>query len=88
MDVTTFRDAKGLGREIRRARKGRGWSQDDLARLAGTDPRQISRIETAAHEPKLSLLLAVIAALDLDLGLLPRRGVSSQTARPKPEDIF
>ncbi|MEQ8343869.1 MAG: helix-turn-helix transcriptional regulator [Marinovum algicola] len=88
MVVTIFRDVTGLGREIRLARKGRGWSQADLARLAGTDPRQISRIETAAHEPKLSLLLAVIAALDLDLGLVHRQGRSERAARPRPEDIF
>lgn len=88
MDATTFRDAKSLGHEIRRARKIKGWSQQDLARHAGTDARQVSRIETAAHEPKLSLLLVVIAALDLDLGLVPRRGASTKAARPKPEDIF
>ncbi|MBU2960230.1 helix-turn-helix domain-containing protein [Citreicella sp. C3M06] len=88
MDQIPFRDAVALGREIRRSRKARGWSQGDLARLSGTDPRQISRIETAAHEPKLSLLLAVVAALDLDLGLMPRRGAPGQTARPRPEDIF
>ena len=88
MDVTIIRDVTSLGREIRRARRGKGWSQGDLARMAGTDPRQISRIETAAHEPKLSLLLTVIAALELDLGLVPRQGATSQTARPRPEDIF
>lgn len=88
MDPTTFRDAVSLGHAIRRIRKDKGWSQADLGRRAGTDARQISRIETAAHEPKLSLLLAVIAALGLDLGLLPRRGASAETARPRPEDIF
>jgi len=88
MDVTVFRDVKALSQQLRHARKAKGWSQGDLARRAGTDPRQISRIETAAHEPKLSLLLAVMAALELDLGLVPRRGASSQTARPRPEDIF
>ena len=61
MDAITFRDATALGHAIRRLRKAKGWSQADLARLAGTDARQVSRIETAAHEPKLSLLLAVIA---------------------------
>ena len=85
MDATTFRDATALGYAIRRLRKAKGWSQADLA---GTDARQVSRIETAAHEPKLSLLLAVIAALDLDLALLPRQGASPETARPRPEDIF
>ena len=88
MDAITFRDATALGHAIRRLRKEKGWSQADLARLAGTDARQVSRIETAAHEPKLSLLLAVIAALDLDLALLPRQGASPETARPRPEDIF
>jgi HTH-type transcriptional regulator/antitoxin HipB len=88
MDASIFRNVKTLGHQLRQARKAKGWSQGDLARQAGTDPRQISRIETAAHEPKLSLLLAVVAALELDLGLVPRRGASPQAARPRPEDIF
>ena len=88
MDASIFRDVKALGQQLRQVRKAKGWSQGDLAERAGTDPRQISRIETAAHEPKLSLLLAVVAALELDLGLVPRRGASPQTARAKPEDIF
>ncbi|WP_432257110.1 helix-turn-helix transcriptional regulator [Limimaricola sp. AA108-03] len=77
-----------MGQQLRQARKAKGWSQGDLAERAGTDPRQISRIETAAHEPKLSLLLAVVAALEMDLSLVPRQGASPQTARAKPEDIF
>ncbi|WP_147115492.1 helix-turn-helix domain-containing protein [Tateyamaria sp. syn59] len=88
MEETIFREVKALGQQLRQARKAKGWSQGDLARRAGTDPRQISRIETAAHEPKLSLLLAVVAALEMDLSLVPRQGASPQTARPKPEDIF
>ena len=88
MEATIFRDTKALSQQLRQARKAKGWSQGDLARRAGTDPRQISRIETAAHEPKLSLLLAVVAALELDLGLVPRQGASPETARPRPEDIF
>lgn len=88
MDMITFRDVQSLGRDIRRARKAKNWTQTDLARLSGSDPRQISRIETAAHEPKLSLLLSVIAALGLDLAIVPRQGSSPETARAKPEDIF
>ena len=88
MDATVFRDVKALGQQLRQTRKAKGWSQSDLAERAGTDPRQISRIETAAHEPQLSLLLAVVAALEMVLGLVPRRGASSQTAQPKPENIF
>ncbi len=88
MSISPFRDASHLGHAIRDARKARGWSQGDLARLAGTDPRQISRIETAAHEPTLSLLLRVVSALELDLALVPRAGAHPETARPRPEDIF
>ncbi len=88
MEMPPFRDAESLGQQIRRHRKTRGWSQQKLAQHAGTDARQISRIETAAHEPKLSLLLTVIAALDLDLALVPRAGKAPQAARPNIEDIF
>ena len=83
-----FRDTEGLGRQVRRLRKKKGWSQQELAQHAGTDARQISRIETAAHEPKLSLLFSVIAALEMDFALVPRRGKAPGTERPRIEDIF
>lgn len=88
MDMPPIRDAESLGQQIRRQRKALGWSQKQLADHASTDARQISRIETAAHEPKLSLLLTVIAALDLDLGLIPRAGKSPEATRSNIEDIF
>ncbi|WP_172329475.1 helix-turn-helix transcriptional regulator [Mangrovicoccus sp. HB161399] len=85
MTATTLRDPAELGHALRRQRRLLGLTQHQLAARAGVDPKQISRIETAAHEPKLSTLLAVVAALELDLAIQPRGGGSSA---PGIEDIF
>ncbi len=78
-----FRDLKELGGLVRRHRNRCGLSQQELASLSGVDAKQISRIETAAHEAKITTLLRVTAALGLDLALTSRSGPASRV-----EDIF
>lgn len=51
--------------------------------MSGVDAKQISRIETAAHEAKITTILRVAAALGLDLAVTDRAGASSRV-----EDIF
>jgi HTH-type transcriptional regulator/antitoxin HipB len=82
-DVEQFRDLKALGSLLRRHRERRGLSQRELASMSGVDAKQISRIETAAHEAKITTILRVAAALGLDLAITYRSGPSSRV-----EDIF
>ncbi|MBL3571670.1 hypothetical protein BV509_11315 [Rhodovulum sulfidophilum] len=78
-----FRDLKELGSLVRRHRDLHGLSQQELASMSGVDAKQISRIETAAHEAKITTILRVAAALGLDLAVTDRAGASSRV-----EDIF
>lgn len=53
-----------LGRRIRVARTGKGWTLKDLSEASGISVSQLSSIERGAHLPSLESLLAVSLALD------------------------
>lgn len=68
-----------IGKQIRQAREGRGWSQPELARHCGWDSQsRISQYESNAREPKLADLQKIADALDLSLAELlgPEKGAS------------
>ncbi len=61
------RSPQQLGNTIRRARKKRGISQSELGEKAGLRQETISLIENGHPAAKLETILAVLAALDLEL---------------------
>ena len=77
------RTPRQIGTLVRRARKKKGISQTELADKVGTRQATVSMIETGNSAVKLATLLAVLAALDLELRIAPRsQGVA------EIEDIF
>ncbi|WDF75215.1 helix-turn-helix domain-containing protein [Novosphingobium sp. KACC 22771] len=62
-----------LGALIRSVRLGRNMTQQQLASLIGKQQKTISAIENGNDGTKLDTLLQVIAVLDLDLQIIPRR---------------
>jgi HTH-type transcriptional regulator / antitoxin HipB len=64
----------------RRARKQRGWSQSQLAERVGVRQGTISLIETGNPATKLDTLLAILAALELELQVGSR--VTGSTSGP------
>lgn len=62
-----------LGALIRSARLGRNMTQQQLASLIGKQQKTISAIENGNDGTRLDTLLQVIAVLDLDLQIIPRR---------------
>ena len=80
--MTDFaRNPKQLGNLIRTARKRKGWSQQDLADRAGLRQENISIIENGYASTKLHNLLAIFAALDLELSQeTPGKSLSSRAA--------
>lgn len=62
----------GLAAVLRQAREGRGLRQQDLAARLGLRQRQISDLERAAMDPRLSTIQNVARALDLEVMLVPR----------------
>jgi HTH-type transcriptional regulator / antitoxin HipB len=62
-----------LGALIQSARMRRNMTQQQLASLIGKQQKTISAIENGSDGTKLDTLLSVIAMLDLDLQVVPRR---------------
>jgi len=82
MDLT--RNPRQLGNVIARARKQRSWNQTQLGDKAGVRQKTISLIETGNPAARLDTILSVLAALDLEIRIVPRtKGRASDI-----EDIF
>jgi transcriptional regulator with XRE-family HTH domain len=70
MPITTLNDAdrvvlRRLGYRIAGLRAGRGWSQNQLADVAGLDRTYVSRIEGGRHNITILTLSRLAAALDV-----------------------
>ena len=66
------RDPRQVGNLVRRARKNQGLSQSQLGDKAGLRQETISLIETGHPAAKLQTILGILAALDLELRIVPR----------------
>jgi transcriptional regulator with XRE-family HTH domain len=77
--------------KLKEARKAKGISQRALAKLAGVPQSHISKIETTGVDLRISSLVEIARALDLELTLVPRKTIpavnsivrSTQTSAPR-----
>lgn len=58
--------------EIKRARKAKRWTQQELGRNVHLAQRHISAIEAGKIVPRYDTLIDIVRVLDLDLVLAPR----------------
>ena len=68
-----IRSNKDLGAAIRLARKQQNLRQVDVAQKASVRQALVSDIENGATTAKLDTVIRVLAALDLDLSVVPRQ---------------
>lgn len=66
-------DSSIIGDAVRRARKGMGLRQDELAAAAGVGLRFLVELERGKPTIQLGRTLAVLAAVGLDLSVVPRQ---------------
>lgn len=78
------RTTKDLGQTLRAARKAKGLTQAELAARAGVWQRTVSNIETGTSGAKVDTIFDLLAALDLELRIVPR----SKLTQRDLEDIF
>jgi HTH-type transcriptional regulator/antitoxin HipB len=78
------RTTKDLGQTLRAARKAQGLTQAELAARAGVWQRTVSNIETSASGAKADTIFDLLAALDLELRIVPRSKMTPHDL----EDIF
>lgn len=74
------RTTKDLGNVLRKARKLQNLTQAELAARAGVWQRTISNIETSTSGAKLDTIFDLLAALDLEIHIVPR-------SKMKPHDL-
>lgn len=67
-----IRTVNELGATIRRARKQRGWTQDELAVRAGISRRTLVALEGGNPRGEIGIVVRVIAALDRELAINER----------------
>jgi transcriptional regulator with XRE-family HTH domain len=63
---------EALRRELKEARRKRGWSQAALGQRTGLPQMHISGIETGKIVPRFDTLLDLVRVLDRDLLMIPR----------------
>lgn len=71
--ILTIRNSRELGEAIRAERLKRKLRQIDLASMASVRQALISNLENGANSARTDTFLKVLAALDMDLALVPRR---------------
>ncbi len=64
-------------RALKSARETKGISQRELSAKSGVPQSHISKIEAGSVDLRLSSLVALARALDLELALVPRKSVSA-----------
>lgn len=60
-------DFHALGREIKRKRKNRGWTQEYLAQLLDRTPRSIMYMENRGQHPSLNVLFKIATLLEISI---------------------
>jgi len=71
--AVTIRNNKELGEAIRAERLKKNMRQADLARTASVRQALISELENGTTSARLDSVLKVLAALNMDLAIVPRR---------------
>ena len=70
-------DLEHFSQRLREARTAQNLSQRELGKLAGVPQSHISKIESNQVDLRLSSLIAIANALDLELVLIPRKAMSA-----------
>ena len=70
---TIIRNSKELGEAMRLARTRSAMRQTDVAKKAGIRQALVSDLENGVAAAKLDTLIKVLAVLDMDLSVMPRR---------------
>jgi DNA-binding XRE family transcriptional regulator len=76
--------AEEMARTLRAARLAKGLSQRELSGMAGVPQGHISRIESGAIDLRLSSLIGLARALDLEPMLVPRRTIPAVLSIIRP----
>jgi transcriptional regulator with XRE-family HTH domain len=84
-------ERKRLGRRLQRLRRGRGWTQEQLAERIDINPKYLSSVERGEENPTLDLLLRLAEGLQVELPELfqyAHEGESRERLRQQVEGLI
>lgn len=84
--MKTLRSQSDLSSFVRIARQQKGWTQAELGARAGLAEKHVNRIENGASEPRISSVIALLAALGHDL--VAQEAQTNPAAGQSVEDLF
>ncbi|PLX97053.1 MAG: transcriptional regulator [Desulfuromonas sp.] len=67
-----------LGQILKAARRGKKLNQEQAGQLVGITQAMVSRIERGEANARIDTLFRLLAALEVDMELLPRQKASGQ----------
>lgn len=84
------RETTALGEAIRRERKNKGITQEELAEMLGVTPTHVKHIESGHRKPSVEILflMADILNLSLDAILFPKNATQKISTRGKLDRIL
>ncbi len=74
-------DFHALGREIKRKRKDKGWTQEYLAQLLDRTPRSIMYMENRGQHPSLNVLFKIAMLLEISIDQLLKQYEDERTEK-------
>ncbi len=84
--MKTLRSQSDLSSFVRIARQQKGWTQAELGARAGLAEKHVNRIENGASEPRISSVIALLAALGHDM--VAHEAQTNPAAGQSVEDLF
>jgi len=83
-------DFRALGQAIKDARKGKGWTRDDLAGMLSITPRYLVDIENEGQHPSLQVLheLVILFDISVDQYLFPEKKAEKDTQRKQLDSLL
>lgn len=76
-----------IGENIKRERKQKGLTQEELAKKLGVSVMTVRRFETDAREPKMNMIKKIAAVLNIDYIFLIRTSLNPQIITETSEGI-
>jgi transcriptional regulator with XRE-family HTH domain len=76
-----------LGQRVKRLRRLKGYTQEQLAERIEINPKDLSSIERGAENPTLDLLIRLAKGLQVDLYALAR-GVTASSSVPPAAGVI
>lgn len=89
-EITKICNFSALGQAIKKARKTKGWTREQVAGMLDLAPRYIQSLENEGQHPSIQVLFDLVMLYDLSIDeyLLPHKKVNKSSIRRQLDTIL